>query len=869
MYAPTSARCRDNNFELDEFYDTLTRAIHDVDSSSLFFVVGDFNAKAGTKQQDESCIGSHGRGIRNVSGETLVQFCEINRLFLSNTAFCHSARHRTTWTGQRLDRASGKIVNIYNQIDYILCRQSQKRLFTNARSYNGTEVTSDHRIVVARTLLPRVFGIWGRAARSSQKKVDRLAVHRLPGNPQLQNQLTFAISDRIQRVSEDQPNTGWDAIAAEIFHAGKEIVGVTAKTSHRHHDPEIERLSCMQRDVRLRIQGSDDPIEREMLRTDRNQILHDIRNRSITNRENELISRAEEIERLKDGAQMFQAVHLLRRKPSQKVVVKDSQGKIICNDKQASLKIKNHFSSQLSDSAIQQFGSFTGEPRPLQHPVSTEEVKTALARLNNGRAAGPDNIPGELLKYSSDATAPVISRCINSLFQRHRVEPFIGHGTLIPLQKPGKPVGALTSLRPIILLTTLRKVMSLVVLKRISPAVNDFLSLNQSGFRAGRSTADVVWCHRWLAATTQRYHWSFSILGIDMSRAFDTIRRGQLMDVVQRFLEEDEVRLIRYLISDTNLAVRLGTETSSSFSTNIGTPQGDSLSPILFVIYLEAALQDVRQRMAAPVARHLPYDVEYADDVDFISISSDWLRMLEPQVATILGTWSLTVNQTKTEFTAIQREADRADEPWRMVKKLGSLLGDAEDVTRRKQLAAIAFKSLCQLWKRRDQVSLEVRVRLYNCFVLPVLLYNCSTWGITRQTIEALESYHRRQLRHILGIRWPNRLSNDLVYERCSAAPLGNILVNARWRLFGHILRSDEHTPAREAMSGFFGCSVPGYRGRPRITLPVLLNQDAERVGCRLRTPRDLQLMAQRALDRREWTYLCNAVTDAYKAEYW
>ena len=161
-----------------------------------------------------------------------------------------------------------------------------------------------------------------------------------------------------------------------------------------------------------------------------------------------------------------------------------------------------------------------------------------------------------------------------------------------------------------------------------------------------------------------------------------------------------------------------------------------------------------------------------------------------------------------------------------------------------------------------------MRVRLYNCFVLPVLLYNCSTWGITRQTIEALESYHRRQLRHILGIRWPNRLSNDLVYERCSAAPLGNILVNARWRLFGHILRSDEHTPARE-VCGFFGCSVPGYRGRPRITLPVLLNQDAERVGCRLRTPRDLQLMAQRALDRREWTSLCNAVTDAYKAEYW
>ena len=66
------------------------------------------------------------------------------------------------------------------------------------------------------------------------------------------------------------------------------------------------------------------------------------------------------------------------------------------------------------------------------------------------------------------------------------------HVGFMLIQKPGKPIGALSSLRPIVLLTTLRKVLSLVVLARISSKVNSYLSAGQSGFRHGRSTADIM-----------------------------------------------------------------------------------------------------------------------------------------------------------------------------------------------------------------------------------------------------------------------------------------------------------------------------------------------------------------------------------------
>ena len=53
-------------------------------------------------------------------------------------------------------------------------------------------------------------------------------------------------------------------------------------------------------------------------------------------------------------------------------------------------------------------------------------------------------------------------------------QPFgSGQGTLIPLQKLGKPLGPLNSVHSIVLLSTIRKALSLLVLSRIDPINNN------------------------------------------------------------------------------------------------------------------------------------------------------------------------------------------------------------------------------------------------------------------------------------------------------------------------------------------------------------------------------------------------------------
>ena len=187
-----------------------------------------------------------------------------------------------------------------------------------------------------------------------------------------------------------------------------------------------------------------------------------------------------------------------------------------------------------------------------------------------------------------------------------------------------------------------------------------------------------------------------------------------------------------------------------------------------------------------------------------------------------------------------------------MTRKLGSLLGEAEDVARRKQLANVAFRKLMTVWFRRAHISLHLRLRLYASFVIPVLTYNMGTWGLTQADLVRIDTYHRRHLRQVIGVHWPNRISNVALYHRCQCRPISESIVTARWRLFGHVLRLPRDAPAQRAIDHYFAdTEAAAFRGRPRTSLPTTLCSDLRRIGRTLRQPTDIE--ALRALSREQW----------------
>ena len=599
-----------------------------------------------------------------MNGEAMAHFLDAHNLFACNTAFQHPAIHKTTYQQKRKDNTTGLDVVIYNMIDFIICRQSQQSLLLDARSYAGTVLNSDHRLVVSRIRLSRVFGMWGRKPQNFTKpkhySVDLLSdVNESSKYKQHLTSCMNELSDEFEAAETAQTQLKY--VVKAIEEAAASSIGITppSRSQSQTFCPEINRMSHEQKMLRLRIDNTQDAEISNALKQQRNRLQHAIRRKALENATTKLDQKIEEIERLHDGAKMFKSVRLPYRTQYRQPTIHDDQGRAIQDQETYGKHVSDFFSDQFQGDVKQGITAFTGEPRPLQYPITASEVEHAMNRLNNNRASGSDELPGELLKHGSNVIAKPIADIFNRAITDQEVLSQIGHGIIILLPKPGKPIGAMTSLRPIVLLNTLRKALSLIVLSRISDKVDEFLYPGQSGFRRGRSTADVLFGYRWLAAKTQRFQKSFRVLGIDMSRAFDTIRRDKLLTVLE------------------TLQPRLKRGMGSTFATTIGTPQGDSLSPVLFVIYLEAALRDLRHNLPQRPREdiNMPHYIAYADDVDFISNSNMFLNEVQRLAPGCLLQWHLGINESKTEHTNIHRRKTRDVEQRRKTRKLGSLLG--------------------------------------------------------------------------------------------------------------------------------------------------------------------------------------------------
>ena len=162
--------------------------------------------------------------------------------------------------------------------------------------------------------------------------------------------------------------------------------------------------------------------------------------------------------------------------------------------------------------------------------------------------------------------------------------------------------------------------------------------------------------------------------------------------------------------------------------------------------------------------------------------------------------------------------------------KLGSKLGDWEDIKRRKELATIALAKNDIIWKKKWKTKLTTRIKLYETLVKSVLMYNCGIWGVSKDDQRKLNSFHRNQLRKVVGIQWPHKISNEKLYKITGTKPLSITITERRWKLLGDILRLPNDCPARKAMRYYFEERTNKvFRGRRRTTIVTTLNEDIKR----------------------------------------
>ena len=94
VYAPTGNA---EEAEVERFYEDLQDLLELTPKKDVLFITGDWNAKLGS-QETPGVTGKFGPGIRNETGQRLIEFCQENTLVIVNTLFQQHKRRLYTWT---------------------------------------------------------------------------------------------------------------------------------------------------------------------------------------------------------------------------------------------------------------------------------------------------------------------------------------------------------------------------------------------------------------------------------------------------------------------------------------------------------------------------------------------------------------------------------------------------------------------------------------------------------------------------------------------------------------------------------------------------------------------------------------------------
>lgn len=285
-------------------------------------------------------------------------------------------------------------------------------------------------------------------------------------------------------------------------------------------------------------------------------------------------------------------------------------------------------------------------------PSDRNEIINILKQIKQNSNLN-DFLPSDHLKKCSDILAEPISTCLNECFSSGEFPNNLKCARIVPIFKDGDSL--LTgNYRPISIISDSSKIVEQSKFNRIYDfALNcNLIDNKQFGFqrRSGTLSAAISLLDEIRLNLDKSNKNIAACLFLDVSKAFDTIPRDLLMKKLYRYgFRGKSYDLINsYLTNRTQYVEINGTKSETLFN-NFGTPQGSTLGPLLFLLYINDIFQ---VKLYGKI-------VMFADDsaLSYCCTNlTELRRMMESDLATI-SNWfisnKLTLNSRKSKFMII------------------------------------------------------------------------------------------------------------------------------------------------------------------------------------------------------------------------
>ena len=274
-----------------------------------------------------------------------------------------------------------------------------------------------------------------------------------------------------------------------------------------------------------------------------------------------------------------------------------------------------------------------------------------LKSIDEKKSVGLDNIPNKLLKIAADVVGPLLTVIFTQSINTGVFPSDWKEARVSPLHKNGVK-NYPSNYRPISVIPAVSKNFEKIIFDQLYAYLNDnnLLSQCQSGFRSLHSTLMALleatndWC---VNVDNEMLN---GVVFVDLKKAFDTIDHGILVRKLKCYgVDTARIRWFESYLFGRSQKCSVNGTLSNSSGVTCGVPQGSSLGPLLFLVYIN----DLPNCLNSSTPRM------FADDTN-ISYSADSLEQLQNVMNSELknlNDWLITnklsLNIAKAEFMII------------------------------------------------------------------------------------------------------------------------------------------------------------------------------------------------------------------------
>lgn len=451
-------------------------------------------------------------------------------------------------------------------------------------------------------------------------------------------------------------------------------------------------------------------------------------------------------------------------------------------------------------------GNFLNEKQEqIESDFTLIELIQALKKLGNGKAAGPDLIPNEILKNSSPTFKITLLQMFNKIWETE-ITPleWSGSETVMLFKKGDKSDPA--NYRPISLLNTSLKLFTTLIQNRLLKWAdeNDIIPDCQMGFRKGRGCMDHIFNLQALLQIGTRRNKVYAAF-IDFSRCFNSIIHKRLWEKLYQLKVSGKViRTLKSIYDRAFTKIRLKGGLSDDINITEGVLQGESISPLLFNLYLS----EIEKKLiewdvpGVKVQNEEIHSLLFADDAVILAPGAGPLQRKLNHLADYFDELGLMVNISKTKIVRFRRRQRSKNETFYFKNEKLEIVQEyiylgvkfRENVLTNETAKYFKMKGKSAVSKASNLVfkgraeAIDPKLKLFDSIVVPTCLYGAHIWGLS--DFDEIEKVQTFFLKKSLGLK--TCVSNAAVRLECSRVKLSYKIVSMLLSFISKIWGSSE-----------------------------------------------------------------------------